>query len=123
MPTDKEIEAAGNAAPDGLPLKDVVLEEEIIAALEAAEKVRMQNIIQADYIVAGGRRLLGKELREYLEAATKREEKLREALDRQCDNMAFVLNHFKCPNSWFHKFNNELTEDRQALQTEEKPDA
>lgn len=40
MPTEKEIEAAGNAAPDGIPLKDIVLEEKIVAALEAAEKVR-----------------------------------------------------------------------------------
>lgn len=40
---------------------------------------------------------------------------LKEALDRQCDNMAFILNHMAVPDPWYEKFTNELAEDRKAL--------
>lgn len=43
-------------------------------------------------------------------------ERLREALDRQCDNMAFVLNKATLPDQWYCKFSNELQEARQALE-------
>jgi len=39
----------------------------------------------------------------------------REALDRQCDNMAFLLNHAPIVQQWYDKFTAELAEDRQAL--------
>ncbi len=38
-----------------------------------------------------------------------------EALDRQCDNIAFILNHMKIPEQWLEKFNKELIEDRAFL--------
>lgn len=38
--------------------------------------------------------------------------RLREALDRQCDNMAFVLNRVTLPDQWYCKFSNELEADR-----------
>jgi len=44
---------------------------------------------------------------------------LREALTRQADNMAFVLNHFDVFGQWYIKFRTELEEDRTAL---EEPD-
>ncbi|MEI6644080.1 MAG: hypothetical protein WCL10_18825 [Novosphingobium sp.] len=49
-------------------------------------------------------------------AAEAREKKLREALTRQADNMAFVLNHFDVFGQWYFKFRTELEEDRAALQ-------
>ena len=39
----------------------------------------------------------------------------REALSRQCDNMAFLLNHAPIVQRWYDKFTAELAEDRQAL--------
>jgi len=42
-------------------------------------------------------------------------ERLREALDRQCDNIAFILNRVDLPKTWFEKFDSELSEDRKAL--------
>lgn len=42
-------------------------------------------------------------------------EALKKALDRQADNMAFILNHVQLSDQWWHKFNNELAEDRTAL--------
>lgn len=45
---------------------------------------------------------------------------LREALDRQCDNMAFVVNHATLPDPWLNKFSRELDEDCKALSTVEK---
>lgn len=41
-------------------------------------------------------------------------ERLRKALDRQCDNMAFILNHAETYH-WFNKFDRELQEDRKVL--------
>lgn len=38
-----------------------------------------------------------------------------EALNRQCDNMAFVLNKFDVPDHWYYKFKAELEEDRTKL--------
>lgn len=38
-----------------------------------------------------------------------------EALGRQCDNMAFVLNHFDVPHRWYEKLQDELLKDRTAL--------
>ena len=40
---------------------------------------------------------------------------LREALDRQGDNMAFLLNNVGVPQPWYDKFTAELAEDRAAL--------
>ena len=40
---------------------------------------------------------------------------LREALSRQGDNMAFVLNNCDVPEVWFAKLDDELKEDRDAL--------
>lgn len=42
-------------------------------------------------------------------------EKLVEALERQCDNMAFVVNHAPIIQPWYDKFSSELEEDRQSL--------
>lgn len=42
-------------------------------------------------------------------------ERMRGALERQADNMAFVLNRVDLPESWLAKFNREMTEDCQAL--------
>jgi hypothetical protein len=41
-------------------------------------------------------------------------ERLRKALSRQCDNMAFVVNHVTL-HGWYDKFKDELEEDRAAL--------
>ena len=41
--------------------------------------------------------------------------RLREALDRQADNMSFVLNRVVLPEQWQQKFVRELAEDRDAL--------
>lgn len=45
-------------------------------------------------------------------------ERLKEALGRQADNMAFVLNRvgYDVLHAWWDKFDRELTEDRAALQ-------
>ena len=45
---------------------------------------------------------------------------LREALTRQSDNMAFVLNNFGVSDHWYNRFRNELTLDRAALTVTEK---
>ena len=50
-----------------------------------------------------------------LAAAIAREAGLREALTRQGDNMAFVLNHMTMPDGYYGKFIHELEEDRAAL--------
>ena len=42
-------------------------------------------------------------------------ERLREALDRQCDNMAFVVNHVTLPDAYYEKFRREIEEDRGFL--------
>lgn len=42
--------------------------------------------------------------------------KLREALNRQGDNMAFVINNVSLPDQWRDKFMRELDEDRAALE-------
>lgn len=42
-------------------------------------------------------------------------EALVEALRRQSDNMAFIINHATLPDQWMDKFSRELTEDRAAL--------
>lgn len=41
-------------------------------------------------------------------------ERLTKALTRQCDNMAFVVNHVTL-HRWYDKFKDELEEDRAAL--------
>lgn len=38
-----------------------------------------------------------------------------EALDRQCDNIAFILNHHQLPDQWNEKFTRELEKDRALL--------
>lgn len=43
-------------------------------------------------------------------------ERLRAALERQGDNMAFVINHATLPGQWLIKFEAELLEDRAALE-------
>lgn len=47
-------------------------------------------------------------------ALTARVEELNDALERQSDNMAFVLNHMNT-EGWFDKFTSELSEDRAVL--------
>lgn len=42
-------------------------------------------------------------------------DRLQEALKRQSDNMAFVINHISMPEHWYEKFQRELEEDRAAL--------
>jgi len=37
------------------------------------------------------------------------------ALERQTDNVAFILNHVALPDHWYDKFKSELEEDRAAL--------
>lgn len=43
-------------------------------------------------------------------------ERLREALNRQGDNMAFALNNVTMPSQWYEKLTTELAEDRAALE-------
>lgn len=43
---------------------------------------------------------------------------LAKALDRQCDNMAFIVNHVSL-HAWYDKFKNELEQDRPALSRSE----
>lgn len=43
------------------------------------------------------------------------ERDLARALERQCDNMAFLLNHTSLSDAWFLKFDRELKEDRAFL--------
>jgi len=40
---------------------------------------------------------------------------LRQALNRQTENMAFVLNHIECQD-WYGKFAVDLDEDRELLE-------
>lgn len=40
---------------------------------------------------------------------------LHDALVRQTENMAFVLNHMSMPDHWYERFTRELAEDREAL--------
>ena len=47
-------------------------------------------------------------------------ERLRKALSRQTDNMAFVLNRVSLPVQWYEKFDSELTQDRATLTKLEK---
>jgi hypothetical protein len=54
-------------------------------------------------------------LREELAGAIEERDRLREALRRQSDNMAFVINHHSMHGSWYEKFQRELEEDRAAL--------
>jgi hypothetical protein len=42
-------------------------------------------------------------------------DRLREALIRQSDNMAFVINHISMHDGWYEKFQRELEEDRVVL--------
>lgn len=46
-------------------------------------------------------------------------EECRKALERQGDNMAFILNRVELPEAWFAKFDAELAEDRALLQPKE----
>ena len=50
-----------------------------------------------------------------LDAADARVAELEAALQRQCDNMAFILNRVDLHN-WHDKFERELAEDRAALE-------
>ena len=43
-------------------------------------------------------------------------DQLKAALERQGDNLAFVLNRVSLPEAWFEKFDRELQEDRKALE-------
>lgn len=54
-------------------------------------------------------------LLEYLTALLDRIEELEKALERQCDNIAFVINHVTLPDSWHEKFQCELEIARAAL--------
>ena len=48
-------------------------------------------------------------------------ERMRDALNRQCDNMAFIVNHVTLPEQWRDKFAVELEQDRRALPLHEEP--
>ncbi len=37
------------------------------------------------------------------------------ALERQTDNMAFIMNHFNIPQEWYTKFTREIDQDREVL--------
>lgn len=50
---------------------------------------------------------------------TRERDEARAALNRQADNMAFVLNHATLPDQYYSKFSHELAEDRSALRTAE----
>ncbi|WP_295195092.1 hypothetical protein [uncultured Brevundimonas sp.] len=43
------------------------------------------------------------------------------ALERQADNMAFLLNHAPIVQHWYEKFSTELADNRSALQQETQP--
>jgi len=47
---------------------------------------------------------------------------LLEALNRQCDNMAFFLNRFSIPDQWYAKMMRELEEDRAAIAQAQEPE-
>lgn len=53
-------------------------------------------------------------------AMAERVKVLTAAFDRQCDNMAFVLNHAALLNAYYERFSTELAEDRAALASEER---
>jgi hypothetical protein len=38
-----------------------------------------------------------------------------QALERQCANMAFILNHVSVPGQWYAKFKRELEVDRDGI--------
>lgn len=106
MPTDKEIEAARSTVVHNCLIVDLVLDEEIIAILDAAEKVRA-------------------------EAATKREEKLRLALEFYADEDNFLAVPstpiyaedcvITCHYWWVYSTGNPTDTAKQALQqTEDK---
>lgn len=63
---------------------------------------------------AGGPRCLQTAAADRLETLRKAAEGMAEALARQSDNMAFVLNHMDV-KGWHGKFTSELAEDRAAL--------
>lgn len=59
------------------------------------------------------------EAQEQITCLQERIKELESALERQADNMSFVLSHVGLPDQWFEKFGRELGEDRKALK--EKP--
>lgn len=62
-------------------------------------------------------RIIGEQLNT-IEHLAHENERLTKALDRQCANMAFILNHIDVKN-WYDKFQKELEEDRNLyVQTE-----
>ena len=55
-------------------------------------------------------------------ALRRRVAELEAALNRQGDNMAFIVNYVSIPDSWYEKFRRELEEDRAALTPSNKKD-
>lgn len=64
-----------------------------------------------------GSRIFG-EAADAIEALSRDLAEARAALERQTDNMAFVLNHASLPDQWSEKFDRDLTEDRTVLSRE-----
>jgi hypothetical protein len=98
---------------------DAKMQAEIRARHAQDERQRCANgpfYMQTDDMHADRATLL-----RLLDEAEAREDRLREALDRQCDNMAFVLNHHSLPDLWNDKFARELVEDRTTIQPKVKP--
>jgi hypothetical protein len=79
----------------------------------------MTDLVKRLRTVARERLPIATEAAAALEAKDAEIARLREALTRQGDNMAFVLNHVSLPDQYFTKFTAELERDRAALQAKE----
>ena len=88
----------------------------ILLSLEAAARVAEANDSPTTALYV-------REAAASLTRQTERIEELERTLDRQCDNMAFILNHHTLPDQWYYKFTKELGEDRRARSALGEPQA